>query len=86
VDNIYIGLLVYTGGGWWLDEPVLRQTVYAFKWRENWYHWKCSYEVGYLYIYAMEKCTLLNMLQGWWGLYIGLTYNQLLDKGSEQII
>jgi hypothetical protein len=31
VDNIYIGLLVYTGGGWWLDEPVLRQTVYAFK-------------------------------------------------------
>jgi hypothetical protein len=32
---MYIGLLVYTGGGWWLDEPVVRQTVYAFKYGRN---------------------------------------------------
>jgi hypothetical protein len=35
VENIYIGLLVYTGGGWCLEEPVLRQTVYAFKYGET---------------------------------------------------
>jgi hypothetical protein len=35
VENIYIGLLVYTGGGWCLEEPVLRQTVYSFKYGKN---------------------------------------------------
>jgi hypothetical protein len=86
VENIYIGLLVYTGGGWCLEEQVLRQTVCPFKYERNGIKRKCSCEVGYLQIYVIEKCTLLIMLQWWWCLSIGMRYKQLMTKAFEQVI